>query len=452
MDVAIHGAGVIEDQLLESKDPASFLRVYTTKVAGALALAQAVPDNCGIVFMSSLTGRFGNRGQTDYAAANAALGKLSAYLKRQRRASAVALEWGPWAGGMAHASLLDRFAARGVMPIAVDSGCLAFVEELEALAGGEPEVILGDGPWPRLEPTDPAATPLLQGTAPQLRPDGGIEVVRHFDLEHDAFLRDHRIDGRPVLPTAIAAELLAEVLASAHPECEVAEVSDLQVLKGVTCDEETRLRIVAAPAADTATGETTSFDLRIENARNDALHYRATGRLAADLEGPGNVNLLSLDQLGAFPMDLDDASRMMLFQGPAMRGIEHITGIGPEGAEAILRPSTAAELINDAQGGGWLFDPLIIDSALQLAMIWYRLQENMTPLPSRLGRLRRFASWPVGAVHCRMRARVTAAGHLLTADYAFTDEAGRLLAALDGMDLSGSRALNRLSARLQVAP
>ena len=455
MDAAIHGAGVIEDQLLKSKDPASFLRVFKTKVAGALALSQAVPDDCDIVFMSSLTGRFGNRGQTDYAAANAALGKLAACLERQRRGRVVALEWGPWAGGMAHPSLLDRFAARGVAPIAIHAGCLAFVKELEARVPGEPEVLLGDGPWPRLEPTDPTAAPLLQGAALQLRPNGGIEVVRSFSPEHDAFLRDHCIDGRPVLPAAIAAELLAEALGRAHPEREVSEVRDLQVLKGLACGEETRLRVIAAPTPtprNSTTGENTSFDLRIENATTGALHYRAIGRLAAYLEHPGNVASTFIGKLGDLPMDLDEASRMVLFQGPSMRGIERITGIGPEGAEAILRPSTPADVIDAAIGGGWLFDPVIIDSALQLAMIWYRLQEDMTPLPSRLARLRRFVPWPTGAVRCRMRARVTGAGHLLTTDYAFIDEADRLLATLDGMDLTGSRALNRLSSGLQVTP
>ena len=450
MDVAIHGAGVIEDQLLESKDPASFLRVFATKVAGALALSRTVPDDCGIVFMSSLTGRFGNRGQTDYAAANAALGKLAVYLDRQRCGRVVALEWGPWAGGMADASLLDRFAARGVVPIALEAGCQAFVEELEEFAAGEPEVLFGEGPWPRLESADAAGAPLLHGAAFQPQPDGGIQVVRRLDPEHNAFLRDHRIDGRPVLPTAVAAELLAEVLGRAHPEGEVAEVSDLQVLKGVTCDGETWLRVVAVPAA---TAESAMFDLRIENAVDCMLHYRAVGRLAARLEDVGVVALPPLGKLSDLPMGLDEASRTVLFQGPAMRGIECVTGIGPEGAEAVLRPSTPADLIDDADGGGWLFDPVIIDSALQLAMIWYRLYEDMTPLPSRLARLRRFAAWPACAVRCHMRARVAGAGHLLTADYAFTDDSGRLLAAMDGMELSGSRALNRLGgAGLQGAP
>jgi acyl transferase domain-containing protein/NAD(P)H-dependent flavin oxidoreductase YrpB (nitropropane dioxygenase family) len=450
MDVAIHGAGIIEDQLLESKDPVSFLRVFETKVAGALALSRSVPGDCGIVFMSSLTGRFGNSGQTDYAAANAALSKLALYLNQQRRGRVVALEWGPWAGGMADASHLDRFAARGVVPIAVDAGCQAFVEVLDESAGTEPEILFGDGPWPRLEPTGPAVAPLLQGVTLQPQPDGGIQVVRHFGTRRDAFLRGHRIDGRPVLPAAVAAELLAEVMGRAHPPCEVAELSDLQVLKGVTCREDAWLRAVVAPLAVTGNG---TYDLKIEDAVNGTLHYRATGRLAARLDDAGNAGPVSAGKLSDLPMSLDEATRMMLFQGAPMRGIESVIGIGPDGAEAVLRPSRPADLIDDAGDGAWLFDPVIIDSALQLAMIWYRLYQDMTPLPSRLARLRRFAAWPSGAIRCQMRARVAGAGHTLTADYTFTDGTGKLLAALDQMELSGSRSLNRLSgAALQETP
>src|SRR2546423_62472 len=38
-----------------------------------------------------------------------------------------------------------------------------------------------------------------------------LEIVRTLDPEHDLYLQDHRLDGRPVLPFAVALELMAEV-------------------------------------------------------------------------------------------------------------------------------------------------------------------------------------------------------------------------------------------------
>src|SRR5262249_36279256 len=67
----IHGAGVIEDKLLRDKTPESFDRVFGTKVDSALTLARKL-DATRLKFFAlfaSITSRFGNRGQSDYAAA-----------------------------------------------------------------------------------------------------------------------------------------------------------------------------------------------------------------------------------------------------------------------------------------------------------------------------------------------------------------------------------------------
>src|SRR5206468_11322193 len=68
----IHGAGVIHDKLLRDKTPESFDRVLGTKLDGALNLARLLkPEPLRFAaFFSSVAGRFGNKGQSDYAAAN----------------------------------------------------------------------------------------------------------------------------------------------------------------------------------------------------------------------------------------------------------------------------------------------------------------------------------------------------------------------------------------------
>src|SRR5262249_46286908 len=81
----VHGAGVIQDKLLRDKSPDSFARVLGTKLEGALNLAAMVaPEQLRFAaFFSSVAGRFGNRGQADYAAANEALNKLALWLDRR---------------------------------------------------------------------------------------------------------------------------------------------------------------------------------------------------------------------------------------------------------------------------------------------------------------------------------------------------------------------------------
>ncbi|NJK93469.1 MAG: SDR family NAD(P)-dependent oxidoreductase [Blastochloris sp.] len=103
IDVVLHGAGVIEDKLLGNKTEEVFDRVYETKVKGARWLEENLrwaELNCVVLF-SSVSAYVGNRGQTDYAAANACLNALGGGVAREIRGSGVVagLEWLGGGGG-----------------------------------------------------------------------------------------------------------------------------------------------------------------------------------------------------------------------------------------------------------------------------------------------------------------------------------------------------------------
>jgi acyl transferase domain-containing protein/NAD(P)H-dependent flavin oxidoreductase YrpB (nitropropane dioxygenase family)/NADP-dependent 3-hydroxy acid dehydrogenase YdfG len=142
IDGVIHGAGMIEDKLLHHKTRESFDRVYDTKVGSALTLVRKLrPDVRFISFFSSVSGAFGNRGQTDYAAANATLDSLAHNLRATRTARVLSVNWGPWAGaGMVRPELEVEYARRGVALIAPDDGADRFVHEL--CHGTDAQVIL----------------------------------------------------------------------------------------------------------------------------------------------------------------------------------------------------------------------------------------------------------------------------------------------------------------------
>jgi NAD(P)-dependent dehydrogenase (short-subunit alcohol dehydrogenase family) len=85
LDLFIHGAGIIEDKLLEDKAPESFDRVFDTKTNGVFILSRKLRGESlqGLVLFSSVAGRFGNQGQSDYVAANEVLNKLAVYLDHE---------------------------------------------------------------------------------------------------------------------------------------------------------------------------------------------------------------------------------------------------------------------------------------------------------------------------------------------------------------------------------
>ena len=152
LDGVIHGAGLTEDTLLEQKTPESFARVFDTKMRSALTLVRHVrPESLRfLALFASVAGRFGNRGQIDYAAANESLNKLAMYLDCRWPGRIVSLNWGPWATlGMASGGVRQELMDRGMKPIEVAAGCLAFDRELRYGRKGQVEVVLGDGRWDR---------------------------------------------------------------------------------------------------------------------------------------------------------------------------------------------------------------------------------------------------------------------------------------------------------------
>jgi NAD(P)-dependent dehydrogenase (short-subunit alcohol dehydrogenase family) len=143
LDGIVYAAGVIEDKLVADKTPESFARVYTTKVDGARTLLEAtadLPDEPKfVVLFGSISATLGNRGQSDYAAANDALETLG---RRWPAGRAVTVHWGPWAptgdhDGMVTPELMREYARRGIELIDPEEGTLGLLREL---AWGRPDV------------------------------------------------------------------------------------------------------------------------------------------------------------------------------------------------------------------------------------------------------------------------------------------------------------------------
>ncbi|MFJ6793012.1 SDR family NAD(P)-dependent oxidoreductase [Streptomyces sp. NPDC091268] len=149
LDGVVHGAGILRDGLLCDKQPASFAEVFTTKVAGARHLAAAVAEHGAglaprfLALFGSVAGVYGNRGQSDYAAANDALATLALTWARTFPGRVLCVDWGPWAaeaGGMVTPELQREYGRRGVPLIAPEAGTAAFLAEL--VHGDDVQVVL----------------------------------------------------------------------------------------------------------------------------------------------------------------------------------------------------------------------------------------------------------------------------------------------------------------------
>jgi NAD(P)-dependent dehydrogenase (short-subunit alcohol dehydrogenase family) len=143
----IHAAGVIEDRRIVDKTAAQVDRVLGTKVDGlnALLAATAADPLKLICLYSSISGRTGNIGQSDYAMGNEILNKVARSLAHQRPGCRVkSIGWGPWKGGMVTPAHEEVFKAQGVPLIPLQEGANMLVAELSSPEGVE--VVLGASP------------------------------------------------------------------------------------------------------------------------------------------------------------------------------------------------------------------------------------------------------------------------------------------------------------------
>lgn len=215
----LYGAGVNDPRRLADLTIETWDETIAVKRDSLDALLGAVrPERLRLVVtFGSIIARIGVHGDAHYAVAN---DWQSLLLERFARAyplcRSLALEWSVWGGvGMGQRlGSLDALARRGVEPIGLDQGVAAFLDEVArsgpvrrvvAARFGSPETVeLAGGPLPLFR--------FLE--RPRVHYPG-IELVADAEVttETDPYLRDHEVDGLPLLPGVFGLEAMAEVAA-----------------------------------------------------------------------------------------------------------------------------------------------------------------------------------------------------------------------------------------------
>ena len=245
----VHGAGLEDSKLVDDKDYDVFDRVVRVKVDGWRALLGAVQASGRehpefACCFTSVAGRFGNGGQTDYAAANSVLDAEMARLTASSNGRGVAIGWTGWRDvGMATRGSIEAvFAAAGIETLAVEDGVKIFVDE--ALRGGKRRVLgcgsLGmmdrfssfrEAPL-KLPPgmaatiADPFRFPFVDKV---LSVEEGVRLTTQSTLstEDHPFLIDHAIEGVPYHPGVMALEMFAQSALLLRPSTCLAGFEDV---------------------------------------------------------------------------------------------------------------------------------------------------------------------------------------------------------------------------------
>ena len=240
----VHGAGLEDSKLVADKDFTTFDQVVRVKVDGwqcmlAACTASGTTTPEFAACFTSVAGRFGNGGQTDYAAANSVLDAEMARLTASGACRAVAIGWTGWRDvGMAtRGSIESVFAAAGIDTLSVEQGVEIFVDE--ALRGGKRRVI-GCGSLGTMDHfdafreaplrlpaemagaiADPARFPFVDKVL-SFEEGQSLAIQSTLSVADHPFLADHAIEGVPYHPGVMALEMFAEAALLLRPSTSLA--------------------------------------------------------------------------------------------------------------------------------------------------------------------------------------------------------------------------------------
>jgi NAD(P)-dependent dehydrogenase (short-subunit alcohol dehydrogenase family) len=409
IDVLVHAGGVEISRKLSEKEAGEFDLVFDIKADGFFSLlraAEGMPVGATVVF-SSVAGRFGNAGQTDYSAANALLCSMSSALRRTRpQTRTIAIDWTAWGGiGMAtRGSIPTVMAAAGISMLPPESGIPTVRRELVA-GGGSGEVVVAGTLGILGAEYDPAGgldgekvkawlaarkPPLLMvGAVKAARLYGGLAAETTLDPREQPFLFDHQIDGVPVLPGAMGTEAFAEVASVLAPGFHVTAIEDeafLLPFKFFRNQPATlHLSAVASPGG---VGETiVTAELRSviqpkpELPAQERVHFRARVRMRR--EGPGRPKV-AFEKPAERSLAIGrEAVYGVYFHGPAYRVIERAS---VEGRSVVARMAAGLPANSKPADAESLVAPRLIELCFQAAGLWLLARKQTMALPTALER------------------------------------------------------------------
>jgi len=344
-----------------------------------------------------------------------------------------------------------KFEDMKVLLVDPDGGAAAFIDEIERGPRCDVEIVLGAGPWEQREEyvagegrTEVPATayaaprPLLHGAEPGMGRAGATRLAWTLSLGDDPWLAEHRIAGVPVLPSACALEIMARGLAEIWPDWTLNEISAHRLLAGLKLEDDApgdvELLLTGGEHSD-IDGFGARAELRSAG-KTPRVLYRSNGVFAAAT--PEARAAPRMPELPASPVTAAQAYREILSHGPRYQLVTEITGLGPAGMTARVRPS-----VPDAFGAGTaLFDPGLVDVAAQMVWVWTNRTRGAAALPNGIARVARHAGGPATSMQLRILPETDESR--IFADVAFLDAAGRAVLDLQQMECTYNPALERI--------
>jgi acyl transferase domain-containing protein/NADP-dependent 3-hydroxy acid dehydrogenase YdfG len=403
IDVLLHAAGIERSHFLPDKDPREFDLVFDVKSDGWFNLLHAIGDMPlgATVAFSSVAGRFGNGGQTDYSAANDLLCKITSSFRTTRPGTrGIVIDWSAWGGiGMAtRGSIPKMMELAGIDMLPPEAGVPWIRRELTS-GGTRNEVVVGQrlgvllSEWDTTGGLDTdalAAAATKRTTAPgpmigKITGMGihcGLTMETTLDPKLQPFLYDHRIDGTPVLPGVMGIEGFAEAALCVHPSWRVEAVEEVNFLSPFKFYRDDP-RIVTIQAVYYPQGDRLLADCQLIGRRmlpnypepQETIHFEARVRLTQQLPEAltGKALVTSSDSI----IEAAEIYRVY-FHGPAYQVLERAWW---DGKRMIGMMAAGLPCNHQPCDQPTLMAPRLIELCFQTAGLWEMSVQNRFGLP-----------------------------------------------------------------------
>jgi acyl transferase domain-containing protein/NAD(P)-dependent dehydrogenase (short-subunit alcohol dehydrogenase family)/acyl carrier protein len=461
IDVLLHAGGIEISRGLADKQPDEFYRVFDIKADGFFSLlraAKGMPIGATVAF-SSVAGRFGNSGQTDYSAANDLLCKVTSSLRHTRpETRGIAIDWTAWGGiGMATRGSIPRIMEMaGIDMLPPEVGIPTIRRELTA-GGTRGEIVVGlrlgilteeFDEHGGIDPEKVAAVLasrerpfLMVGAVRKAGIYSGIVVETALDPAVQPFLYDHKIDGTPVLPGVMGTEGFAELASLLAPGYRVARIEHERLDSPVKFHRsQPRTLVLKATVHPAGEGELLAHtELRsvfqpavapghTPPPPQETVHFRATVRLTSAPPAEAHAEQPHMAE-DARVVERSDIYQVY-FHGPAYQVLEKVLIAGNMAFGMLASDLPPDSAPAEAEH---LVDPRLLELCFQTAGVWEIANTEAMALPSSLETLEVYRHPDVGNGKA-IYAIVTAQDEGASFDARVIDEEGNVY-----LDLTGYR-------------
>ena len=386
LDVLAHAAGLDISHAIADKEPREFDLVFDVKSDGLFNLLHAAGDLPigAVVAFSSVAGRFGNVGQTDYAAANDLLCKIMSSFRASRPGTrGIAIDWTAWGGlGMAtRGSIPKVMAMAGIEMLDPEAGIPWIGLELvggsfsgEVVVGGQLGILTTEHDITGgLDPSaiDTSSAGPMIGAITGMGVYSGLSAQTLLDPATQPFLYDHRIGGTPVLPGVMGIEAFAALAGLAVPGMRVAGVEQVDFIAPLKFyrDEPRTITVTAAirpEGADLVADCTLSASRTLTGEQVPRVTSHFTGRVRLTAQAAACERGKAPGSHSAPAVGRDDIYRVF-FHGPAYQVVDEAWHRGPV---AVARLAGHLPADHAPETGPATTEPRLAEACFQAAGLW----------------------------------------------------------------------------------